>query len=585
MLNKLFEMENIKYVISVDDCFAASNDEHLRSELYTVAIESFENTKDFFIKIGMHDEVEQIVEMSEMGLDVSMEIQKLVDVCDIEELRTYLKEIKGEGTVPSTEKAVLLDFLNKLKEDGAIEKYITVASTHEAEKINLESEGMDSGAVLWFVDKSFLNAGEADDAGIQLAKNIVKRKQAKKNYVFMLTAIDYAEESEAEVAKAFDGLIADSPEISSFIYYLNKNKLTSGKSDRIAKSLAFGFKRKLCYELINNYTDCLRDSCDKAIEKLRLIDQETLNYVFTQKVKENGESYFDFFTRLIQIFHEDEYGSLLSMKKRIIASSIAHYEGLCDEIKDGIGNQTEAQKKLADIRKKELFDMHVNKKHCEISTGDIFKINSDYYILVSQACDTFLRKDGKRKLDKAILLKIEDNPNTSLKYELSCFCSEDVEFVKPAIVLREYIVVPFEILDLCVVNDDGKAGVDITAEGEAILRDNSYTLNFKRRYGQIRHVFKEMYEKNEKIDTFWKGCESEEKKEEMQEIYTYLLSVDAHIRQYHMDGSDLFYPINRVARLNEMYTIDLLKEYGNILSRIGHPFDYMKGKVIEDEQQ
>ena len=25
--------------------------------------------------------------------------------------------------------------------------------------------------------------------------------------------------------------------------------------------------------------------------------------------------------------------------------------------------------------KKELFDMHVNKKHCEISTGDIFKIN------------------------------------------------------------------------------------------------------------------------------------------------------------------------------------------------------------------
>ena len=34
------------------------------------------------------------------------------------------------------------------------------------------------------------------------------------------------------------------------------------------------------------------------------------------------------------------------------------------------------------------------------------------------------------------------------------------------------------------------------------------------------------------------------------------------------------YPVQRIARLNELITIDIVKEYGIALSRIGHPFDF-----------
>ena len=185
------------------------------------------------------------------------------------------------------------------------------------------------------------------------------------------------------------------------------------KYDRIAKSLAYGFKRKQCYKLMEVFTKCLHISCDKTIEKLLKIDQKTLNYVFAEKVQANGESYFDFFNRLVQIFHEDEYGHLLATNMLDISRNINHYQTLCESIPQVTPNSTDIQYNLLKVRKKELYDVYVNKKHSEISTGDIFIIGDKYYILVTQSCDTFLRKDGK-KLENAILLNIVESPNTAI---------------------------------------------------------------------------------------------------------------------------------------------------------------------------
>ena len=52
MLNTLFKTENIKYIISVDDCFAAPEEEQLRNELLVDSMHSFDNVASFFKKHG-----------------------------------------------------------------------------------------------------------------------------------------------------------------------------------------------------------------------------------------------------------------------------------------------------------------------------------------------------------------------------------------------------------------------------------------------------------------------------------------------------------------------------------------------------
>ena len=101
---------------------------------------------------------------------------------------------------------------------------------------------------------------------------------------------------------------------------------------------------------------------------------------------------------------------------------------------------------------------------------------------------------------------------------------------------------------------DGKACIDISVMDDTTQLGNCYTDNFRIRYEKIKDMFTDIIVNKEKMD--------------------------AHIKEYHMEGSVLSYQICRIARLNEMYTIGLLKEYGNVLSRVGHPFDYMKVKEL-----
>ena len=447
MLNTLFKTENIKYIISVDDCFAVPEEE-LRNELLVDSMLSFDKVASFIKKYGKEEQINDIQEMLKITTDANASalIESLIDSLKIEEVIECLKFLHPDRNNISEEQQGIVNFLTKLQTDGVIEKYITIPSTHEAEIFDAKSHGMENGAILWLIDKSFSNAQESVTAGIELAKNKIQQATTSDNFIFLLTTIDGSSDEEEDIESEFDKMLLENgTEKTSFIYYINKNLVMNQKYDRIAKSLAYGFKRKQCYKLMEVFTKCLHISCDKTIKKLLEIDQKTLNYVFAEKVQANGESYFDFFNRLVQIFHEDEYSHLLATNMLDISRNINHYQTLCESIPQVTPNSADIQNNLLKVRKKELYDVYVNQKHREISTGDIFIIGDKYYILATQSCDTFLRKDGKRKLEKAILLNIVESPNTCYKYNLSCFCDRDNNFKYPAVIFHNNSVMPFEI--------------------------------------------------------------------------------------------------------------------------------------------
>ena len=78
MLNRLFELENIKYVISVDDCFADTNEKELRDELFVSAMVSFDVIKALLRDFEKNDKVAEIEELQELGLDHSQLVQELI---------------------------------------------------------------------------------------------------------------------------------------------------------------------------------------------------------------------------------------------------------------------------------------------------------------------------------------------------------------------------------------------------------------------------------------------------------------------------------------------------------------------------
>ena len=47
-------------------------------------------------------------------------------------------------------------------------------------------------------------------------------------------------------------------------------------------------------------------------------------------------------------------------------------------------------------------------------------------------------------------------------------------------------------------------------------------------------------------------------------------------RDEYCNDTAISFPVRRICRLNELTTIDIIKEYGIMLSRIGQPFDFYK---------
>lgn len=360
----------------------------------------------------------------------------------------------------------------------------------------------------------------------------------------------------------------------TFIYYINKQRILQKKTKRIAKSFAQGFKRKACFELFRIYTDCLADGLSAANGKIEKIRQKALGYLFGNKIPQNGESHTDFAARLVQIFYNDEYNRAIADSFERIAESKKYFEELCDVAADTIGDEKELLEAVMPYRELELYNKHVNAQHCEITTGDIFEIDGFPYLLVSQACDTYLRSDGCRELKQATLLRIVDSVGEKkYSYSLSCYAG----MKKPTVIFRNLKQIPFEILDLCVCNVSGQAMVDvgdIKKYEPALLR---YTKNYQLRFHSVVEKLVKIHSNSGLIAAFFEDSNSTPALE-VQKAITEMKSTDPALMEYESVGTGLSYRVKRVCRLNELTTIDIIKEYGIMLSRIGHPFDFVDDK-------
>lgn len=567
-------MHNIKYVISVDDCYYAPKPDEIKAEVYSEICCCIDPFREYLIEAGKSQQLDEIDSFVALGQNNEALITSMLDDFSEDELKECFK-IAGNTATYSIEQRGIIEFLDNLKTQGCIEQYLTLSTVIEAATLDCEVAGITKGSILWLLDRNFERVGESANAGIELAKTLTQRKNGQDNFIYILSALESDSElSEDEVEAEFDYLLSTvcDLETSSFIYYVNKQRILSNKSDRIAKSLAQGFKRKASYELFKSYGKCLNTSIESATKKILGIKQKTLNYLFDEKVERNGESCIDFMARLVQILQTEEYNKALAVEHDTIAEKTNYYEELRNAIIDPVGNVNEMTPILIELRDIELYNRHINSQYLELSTGDIFFINSSYYLLVSQACDTYLRLNGCRKLENATLLEILSDGNSEFKYPLSCF----MDLNKPAVMYQNQINIPFDVLDLCVINENGQASVDISYfQDIEDVKLKNHSKNLNKRLKIICAHLKTINESKSTIERFI-DKDADISEEDARSAYTILLGEDSFLKNYTISNNKLCYSVQRICRLDELTTVDIVKDYGIVLSRIGHPFDFLK---------
>ena len=102
------------------------------------------------------------------------------------------------------------------------------------------------------------------------------------------------------------------------------------------------------------------------------------------------------------------------------------------------------------------------------------------------------------------------------------------------------------------------------------------TSNYRLRYEMVKPVISKIYSQKLLVDNHFSGSDDSTSLESIKQAYDYMSECDTYLRSFDVKDNLLTYPIQRIARLNELSTVELLKEYGNVLSRIGQPFDFTK---------
>ncbi len=574
MIEKLFALNNIKYIISVDDCFYSPTTSDMKARVYSCMVEKMDPFEELLASGKHKGFLKEIEDMKELGEDTASMIHAFLDDMEDQDISAYYEKCDSKKDMFEEEQKQILSFLDESKNKGWIEDYRTFSSTKEANLFDCRSANMTNGAILWLIDLNFDRISESEEAGLKLAENILGRESLYPNYIYCLTAKNISagtDEDQTEAAFDRDFATKCDKDAGSLIYYIPKGHLRSQSNDKIAKSLAQGFKRKVCFELMQLLCNCLEEGTTKAIEKAYSIRQKALNNLFDEKTINNGESFVELAARLVNIQVQEAYRNSMRSHLAAVTEKAKRFETLCRDIRYTPGEQPEVKNALKEYRELETYNNHVNLLHYEIQQGDIFEIESSYYILVSQACESTIRSTGKRTLSTATLLQIKDNNPDFYKYSLSCF--KDMK--TPAVSLSNALLFPFAILDLCVVNEDGQASIDTA--GLEYYNDliKNYTENYKNRFGQIFEEFATIYKKRCEMDSLFSE-KGHIDFESARAALMYLENESPQMKKYSANGSVLTYPVRRVARISERLVVDITNKYGTTLSRIGHPFDYTK---------
>ncbi len=218
---------------------------------------------------------------------------------------------------------------------------------------------------------------------------------------------------------------------------------------------------------------------------------------------------------------------------------------------DGNGITSE---EFQSVDKYEIYDTFVNRKFSPISSGDIFRIEKKYYILLEQSCDIAFRATENKRKRKIATLYLLDKCDCYNEKKFEALSKTELHlknFTTPEIFIHlkfnKEKQIDFRILDLCIFNKDGEAKTTLVPEED--------TRQFEHYLFEYREIIKKQIEKIKEVRVLSEKIES---------IFSDM--VDYSLCNYSENSGSITYKIKRICRMKEPFlanAYNLLINYKN----------------------
>lgn len=563
-LKVLFEKAKIKYIVSVDDCYNP-NIVLDKLDISGYFIENIDIAITFCNEVGLTSFEETITSLEGDNVDY---IESFVNTLSDDEVEIFQNKYFVSS---DAEKKSLERFCQNLKDNGIIIDYEKVSSIQDSEKLyNDLEEHFDIGEenrVLWLIDNDFQKTNGSSQDGTKLISKFISLN--KPNNVYALASAQLSADTDNDAFRT--SLDNDDYSQTLLACIIHKHKIIEEAYDELYEQMYSGFRENYSGIIIENLKNNLSSAATIAGETIKSIRDEAIHKVFLLGSKSEGVSPLETFQRLMMVILKTDISKQLSDKYDIISKLIYDYSELCSWCETKSDEKGDFEK-IEKIRRDECYDENINGMYSPVSYGDIFLINNQHYLLVSQSCNVVIRSNGQRKSQCATLVQIECSDKSDESHYL-------LEYFNPrkkhCVSYNNTINIDFLVLDLCCLN----------ANGELSLYSDFNFEEVRYRYTDGMSVaLLNTIMHNTNLINAYKEIESQKDSLKIDEIIS-------KVREIYKDNTTelsanfnngINYNGKRIFRLNQNITDDISKKYFEYHSRMGLDFDFARQyKVYE----
>jgi hypothetical protein len=576
---ELFNVNNIRYIVSVDDCYINELDEILllgdiieNPEKYDEKFKSIRPDFNLLQTMKYPDNIkEKMIEkfLLDFSTDEKIEINKLFSTKD---------------QLLTTQKDNLLNFLNDLQKIGAINEYKTFGSVSEAREFLKDGikdlwDPSEEKKVLWLIDREF---GEKSNEGFKLLEDF-----CSENYQWNIGILATQNTSDIKSEEQFNsflevvsaGILGEN---KNLIWLIDKDLIDINSSEKFVETIMLGLRRNYTFKITNFLSNTISIGIQEALVSFKDIEQSTINNIILKFSNQEGTSIIETLTRVLMALTKYDMNEKIAENFDNIHKIIDNYEKLCEKITiDSIANLDE----VFQFRNKEKYNNHVNEHYYPVGFGDIFRINELEYILISQPCDIQIRGDkGERNLQQATLLRITKTKPEHESYSVLEYYHKTETYY---VLYRETLLIDFTILDLCSMNENGKSVLKLSELNKPLTFPYRYNFGQRKRLEKVLGLLGDVYNQKKDILTTFEQIKkyiSNSSDKNIEEINSTLDNYIYRSEKYweplltvnnlKIVDEELRYPVERICRLEELFTTNIMLEYSSNSSRLGLPGDY-----------
>lgn len=554
-----------------------------------------------------------ILEKADIDIDVLLEFGE-----EVEDRITFLNDYIDEDTIKESAVTIqdgsLLNNGNVSKivqewnSDNFIDDFKVIGSVSEAiEFLNAfpeEWQGNSENRILWLIDRDFSKADESKNAGFGLIQEIAKKELSE--HICLLVTANTEDIATEELCRK----VLSDMDMLECIYLASvvnkKNIIDSEKMIELLEQIITGLWSNYTFHLISRLSSAILSGAKKSEEKILNLSPSTMRHILVNYPEKEGSSVQDTIFRILNSLIAEQFGKYCVENITIFARLMKDYKTLEKQV----NFQADDNEILYTLLRNEKYNEHVNALRQAVGFGDIFEIEKKSYILLSQPCDITYRNNEGRKVDKALLVRMkvvtESEREKKPKYyseEIRYFSKENNYWLD----FRDFRIVAFNILDLCVLSKDGKAKTSISNPVDYTLlpydkpRIDIIISNTEKHYDyvstmkeldtikskDIKHakgaldIIKEQVLKDpsnkETIDSVIELLDLFRKSKVKQKEFLAQKEIKELLLLPYEDHGYIVYSVKRINRLNEIFSIKLYNEYTNYHSRIGLPGDFTSG--------